>query len=362
MRFLSNLLGTGSQRTSTSSTATSTPVLPANVQAARDDLLTRTQAFAAAPYQQYTGERVAGFTPDQLAGMQTARDVATSGGQLAQLTPDLVRRGVSATESMATRLPDTDIQAYMNPYVEGVLDPMLRDIADRSAAERLRLGQRAAGSGSFGGSRQAIAEGELERGTQRTMAEESAKQRSAAYMSALDQFRRDQAVIPALYQSALGQLGAGQEQIGRRLTGEVAPMLQIGGMEQAYNQANLDVARRDFEEQRDYPLRGIEVLRNALSLAPQSLGIGSTGTTTQEVSRPGPSPLSQITGAALNLPSFINAGRDIGSLFGGGSPGSASNPYTGSTPYTNNPSYLGFGNVSGPVSTSSAGASNNWLQ
>ena len=323
-KSIGNLFGGGRQNTATTTNTISTPVLPSNVQGARDDLLARTQAFAATPYQQYTGARVAGFTPDQLTGMQTARDVAASGGQLAQLTPDLVRRGVAATEGMATRLPDTDIQAYMNPYVEGVLDPMLRDIADRSAAERLRLGQRAAGSGSFGGSRQAIAEGELERGTQRTMAEEAAKQRSAAYMSALDQFRKDQAAIPGLYAAALQQLGAGQEQIGRRLTGEVAPMLQVGGMQQALEQANLDVARRDFEEQRDYPLRGIEVLRNALSLAPQSLGIGSTGTTTQQVSAPGANMLAQITGTALNIPKFIDVGKDIGSLFGGG--GGTGNP------------------------------------
>jgi hypothetical protein len=330
-KSIGNLFGGGKQNTATTTNTTSTPVLPSNVQGARDDLLARTQAFAATPYQQYTGARVAGFTPDQLTGMQTARDVAASGGQLAQLTPDLVRRGVAATEGMATRLPDTDIQAYMNPYVEGVLDPMLRDIADRSAAERLRLGQRAAGSGSFGGSRQAIAEGELERGTQRTMAEEAAKQRSAAYMSALDQFRKDQAAIPGLYAAALGQLGAGQEQIGRRLTGEVAPMLQVGGMQQALEQANLDVARRDFEEQRDYPLRGIEVLRNALSLAPQTLGIGSTGTTTQQQTAPGPNLLAQITGTALNIPSFINVGKDIGSLFGGGS-GTSTVANSGYTP------------------------------
>ena len=320
-KSIGNLFG-GGTKTATTTNTTSTPVLPENVRNTRDDLLTRTQAFAATPYQQYTGNRVADFTADQLAGMQTARDVAASGGQLAQLTPDLVRRGVAATESMATRLPDTDIQAYMNPYVEGVLDPMLRDIADRSAAERLRLGQRSAGSGSFGGSRQAIAEGELERGTQRTMAEEAAKQRSAAYMSALDQFRKDQAAIPGLYGAALGQLGAGQEQIGRRLTGEVAPMLQVGGMQQALEQANLDVARRDFEEQRDYPLRGIEVLRNALSLSPQSLGIGSTGTATATSTSPGANMLAQITGTALNIPKFISVGKDIGSLFsstGGGS-------------------------------------------
>ena len=306
-RILSGLFGGG--RTTTSSSSTTTPTLPTNVQGAQTDLIDRVRAFAATPYQEYTGQRIAEFTPDQLAGFQSARDIAARSGELSQLTPGLVQRGVTATEGLATRLPDTDIEAYMNPYVEGVLDPMLRDIAERSAAERLRLGQQSARTGSFGGSRQAIAESELERGTQRTMAEEAAKQRAAAYTQAVNEFRRDQAAIPGLYAAALGQLGTGQQQNAGRLATEMAPMLQVGGMQQALEQAGLDVARRDFEEQRDFPLRGIEVLRSALSLAPQVLGIGSSGTSTSTA--PGPSPLSQLAGVGLQIPSLMSGGSGM---------------------------------------------------
>ena len=309
MSFFRNIFGGG--RTTTSSSSTTTPTLPANVQGAQTDLIDRVRAFAATPYQEYTGQRIAEFTPDQLAGFRSARDIAARSGELSQLTPGLVQRGVTATEGLATRLPDTDIEAYMNPYVEGVLDPMLRDIADRSAAERLRLGQQSARTGSFGGSRQAIAEGELERGTQRTMAEEAAKQRAAAYTQAVNEFRRDQAAIPSLYAAALGQLGTGQQQNAGRLATEMAPMLQVGGMQQALEQAGLDVERRDFEEQRDFPLRGIEVLRNALSLSPQVLGIGSSGTTTSTSDRPAPSPFSQIVGAGLQIPSLMSGGSGM---------------------------------------------------
>ena len=306
-RIFSGLFGGG--RTTTSSSSTTTPTLPANVQGAQTDLIERVRAFAATPYQEYTGQRIAEFTPDQLAGFQSARDIAARSGELSQLMPGLVQRGVTATEGLATRLPDTDIQAYMNPYVEGVLDPMLRDIADRSAAERLRLGQQSARTGSFGGSRQAIAEGELERGTQRTMAEEAAKQRAAAYTQAVNEFRRDQAAIPGLYAAALGQLGAGQQQNTGRLAAEMAPMLQVGGMQQALEQAGLDVERRDFEERRDFPLRGIEVLRSALSLSPQVLGIGSSGTRTS--TEPGPSPFSQLVGAGLQIPNLMSGGSGM---------------------------------------------------
>jgi hypothetical protein len=69
----------------------------------------------------------------------------------------------------------------MSPYTQGVIDPMVRAIEERAAKERLALGQQSARTGSFGGSRQAIAESELSRGTQRNIAETTATERAKAY-------------------------------------------------------------------------------------------------------------------------------------------------------------------------------------
>ena len=306
MSLLGDLFGTGKQTTST------TPQVPADVEAARKDLLARAQAFAAEPFPLYNQPQTAGFTPDQLAGFDTTRDLAAQSGALGALTPGLIQQGISAARGLATTLPETDIAAYMSPYTEAVIDPTIRDIEERAARERLRLGQQSARTGSFGGSRQAIAEGELERGTQRNIAEQSALQRQQAYNQALQQFRLDQQRIPELYSSAIGQVGAGLNQVAGRFGTEVNPILQIGGAQQALDQRNLDVLRRSFEEERDYPLRGIDVLRGSLGLSSQNLGIG------EQQSRPGANTLGSILGGLTQLPNAISGAQTLGKFFGFG--------------------------------------------
>jgi hypothetical protein len=301
-KALGNLFGTGKKTTTTTTNTSSTPTLPSEVEAARRDLFERSRQFADQGFQPYDQPRIAGFTLDQLAGFQRAREISDASGALAPLTSELTREGVDASRRFAVGLPDVDIQAYMSPYTEAALEPALRDIMERSAQERMRLGQQAARTGAFGGSRQAIAEAELERSTGRNIGELSAKERANAYNNALAQFRLDQQRIPQLYAGALGMVGTGQEQNEARLRSEVAPLVQIGGAQQALSQAELDFARQQFEEQRDYPLRGIEVLRGNLGLPSTSLGIGSTGTTTATQTAPGPNVLGQILGTATMLP------------------------------------------------------------
>jgi len=311
MSIFGDLFGTGKQTTTT----TAAPQVPADVAAARQDLLGRAQRVAAEPFPRYNLPRVAGFTPDQATAFQTTRDIAGASGALSSLTPELTREGIAASRGLAQRLPDVNLQEYMSPYMQGVLDPAIRDIEERAARERLRLGQQAARTGSFGGSRQAIAEGELERGTQRTIGEESARQRAAAYNQAIAQFREDQTRIPGLYSGALSQLGTGLTQTGGRLGTEVNPLLQIGGLQQALGQQNLDALRQAFTEERDYPLRGIEVLRGALGITPSSLGVGET----RQVSQPGANVLGSVIGGVTQVPQFLKGAQALGSFFGFGS-------------------------------------------
>lgn len=309
MSWLSDLFGTGRQ---TTTQATNVQV-PADVEAARRDLMTRAQVFANEPFPRYNQPQIAGFTPDQLTAFQTTRNIAGQSGALSALTPELVQQGVAATRSLARTLPETDLQPYMSPYTQAVLEPAIRDIEERAARSRLALGQQAARTGSFGGSRQAIAESELERGTQRTIGEESARQRALAYNQALQQFREDQSRIPQLYAGALSQLGTGLQQTTGRLAAEVNPLLQTGGQQQALGQANLDVLRRAFEEERDYPLRGIDVLRGALGLSSQNLGIGATQSTQQ----PGANVLGTILGTVAAAPQIIKGGQTAYNLLFG---------------------------------------------
>ena len=311
---LSSNLGVGPQQ----SQRITTPTTPASTAGAREELISRTRGFAAEPFQPYVDaqgnpiQRVAGFTPDQQRAFESTRGLATQAGGLSALTPDLTQQAIAATRGVATTLPQTDLSGYMSPYTQAVLDPAIRDIEERAAKERLRLGQQSARTGSFGGSRQAIAESELERGTQRNIADVSAQQRAQAYNQALDQFRKDQQNIPALYAGMQSQLGTGLQQTQGALGSMVNPLLATGGLQQARSQAELDVMRQQFEEERDYPLRGISALRSTLGLPTQTLGIGAQQTETL----PGRDIFSALTGAISQGPAFLQQLREFGGATG----------------------------------------------
>ena len=311
---LTALFGIGPKTTS----SVATPTTPQSVVDTREELLARTRGFAAEPFQPYVDaqgnliNRVAEFTPDQLRAFQATRGLAEQAGGLSALTPGLTTQGISATTDLATTLPQTDLSGYMSPYTQAVLDPAIRDIEERAAKARLALGQQSARTGSFGGSRQAIAESELERGTQRNIGDISAQERAKAYNQALDQFRKDQEKIPALYAAAQGQLGTGLTQTQNALGSMVNPLLSTGGLQQARDQAELDVMRQQFEEERDYPLRGISALRSTLGLPTSTLGIG-----TQQIdTAPGRDIFSALTGTIAQGPKFLEQLRAFGSSLG----------------------------------------------
>ena len=310
--------------------------------------------YANQPYSAYGGPRVAGFTPSQDWAVANTKNIATSGGnlfnQLAGATQasiagrptDTVRglaadsaglatAGNQAISGLAGLFPDADIARYMNPYTDAVLDPALADIARRSATQATDLRSNAVRTGSFGGSRNALAQQELERNTMGEMGRLSANERAKAFTEAADQYRKDQAAIPALYAAGQALNRGGIEQAGQaagyeaqglgliqsllgqnaaRLSSEVNPLLATGGLEQALNQANIDASYGDFREQRDWGARGIDALRNALGVGGPATG--ATSSTTQ--TSPTGNPIGQVIGATTGLLGSLGGVQGVANL------------------------------------------------
>ena len=367
------------------------------------DFFRRTQEFAKQPYTPYGGAREAGFTPDQLAAFEAARGVggragelygqmatelgasripaniaqmqqlaggvagvvpgsealmpgmttaAQQSGALAGMAPGLLQQTVPGTMALAQTLPNVDLQAYMNPYVEAVLAPALEDVARRSALERNALRAQQARTGAFGGSRGAIAEQELERNVMGEMGRLSANERARAFNEAAAQFRLDQQRIPELYSAALGQIGMGQQLqrgaleaanqalagrsavqaqglTGQQALGNIAaaeaqrqgmlqnlagqnlgllqtqvnPLLATGGLQQALSQSALDRAYQDYIERRDWDTRGLAAQQRALGISAASQPISSTST----VNPPNANPYGQVIGGTLGVLSALGS-------------------------------------------------------
>lgn len=335
----------------------------------------------------------AGIVPGSNALLPASSDAAGRAGDLAMTGASMVPGALSTISNLGTYFPDAPINDYMNPYVQSVLDPALQDIARRTALTQNQLRSQSAKTGSFGGSRTGVAEGELERNTMQEMGRLSAEQRAAAFKNASDEWRRDQTMLPSLLKSGQDYItGAQGQQRGaidatnaalsgrsavqqQGLTGQQAitnvgnienqrygalqtlmdanknllgtqaePLLKSGTLQQALSQAELDKNYQDFLERRDWELHKIPYLTAALNVNPAALGASTSGTSTSTGTVPGPSPFQQILGGTLGAVGTLGGGNlfsGLGGIFSGG--GASTNPILSDSGSFGNLPYLAAG-------------------
>lgn len=95
---------------------------------------------------------------------------------------------------------------YMNPYIDGVLDPTLREIKQESRRQQNDIGSTAAMSGAFGDARHGIAEGENFEKTNQAISDAT----NQAYSQGFDRAAAErQAAIERLGTGAQGLMGVG---------------------------------------------------------------------------------------------------------------------------------------------------------
>ena len=168
-------------------TTTSTSVDPQQM-AIFKDLYDEGKSIYQTPFQAFTGEGVAKFTPDQLFIQDQARDMYDKSmgynprfsiNRLANQDAPQVNpfTGTATTGSATTgsateidrniirdvtprSLLDVNIGDYQNPFTEQVIDNTLEDLNDARQMQIQRDQDQAIGRGAFGGSRSALLESE----------------------------------------------------------------------------------------------------------------------------------------------------------------------------------------------------------
>ena len=88
-----------------------------------------------------------------------------------------VGQGIAGAQ--AAGFDPTSYQQFMDPFMEDVIARTQADIADKGAQQQLQAQASAAGSGAFGGSRQAILQGQIAADTMDQQARTGAQLRSA---------------------------------------------------------------------------------------------------------------------------------------------------------------------------------------
>lgn len=250
-------------------------------------VLSNQQAVAGNPYPTYTSPRVAGFTPDQEAGMEATRAAAGAyqpGLAAAQGTVGAlagVRPSASASPwlSRAGVTSASQVRQYMDPYQDLVVD-RIGELGARNLTERLlpAIGDQFVGAGGYGGTRQAEEIGRAVRDTQESISAEQNRALSVGYQGALGAAGTDLTRFGALAQTAGGlaesdvrsglAVGDAQsrmaEQAQRLALNGAGALQQVGQQQQAMDQKNLDVGYEDFLRQQGWDQSRIDNLVKTL--------------------------------------------------------------------------------------------------
>lgn len=242
-----------------------------DIQAYREGLLADVQEFIqneiALGYSPGTDYRIADLTGAEKSAL------AASNLGIGAYMPFLTQ-GESAIASAQQGLQGI---GSFNPYEEQVVQQSLADIGRQGQMERNRLRADAVGAGAFGGSRQGVAEQELNRNVLQEMGRTSGNLRSAGFNEMMN--RRLQG------SELLGKLGVQQAGIGelaQNLTSsQIQNALTAGGVARGVDQSILDAVRMSNQARLSYPMQMYGFLSDIYAGVPTSQSTITAGTAPQ---------------------------------------------------------------------------------
>jgi hypothetical protein len=298
-------------------------------------LISRANAIAAEPYQAYGGPRVAGFTPDTQNAFNLTRQAANAyQGPLSQalgLTGEAVGPGSGGLSAASPFISAAGgnypgaVSRYMDPYVGNVINRAKLE-ANRNYTENIlpALDAKFTSGGQYGSSAMAREANRAARDVTEGLQSQADAALSQAYTSGANIFGQDQARQLGLAQLS-GQLGAADQEAKLKGAAQLGVLGQasqdmglkgagaldtIGQLQQGQQQKNLDLAYKDFLEQKNYPRETIDWMSSVIRGMPAP--VSSTTTSTGPANTYQPSPLAQLGGTAAGFAGLLKMLGDEG--------------------------------------------------
>lgn len=276
------------------------------------------QDIAAKPLVQYGGPTVAAPGALSTQGWDMLAGGANAGADSFGAASDLFKGVGAAGPSYVTpgMLKDTDLSAYMNPYIDQVENRALDALGRTTTSQLQGNASKALASKSFGGSRGAIvdavtrgesarAAGDLSAGLRKSGFDTAAGLATAdinrGLQGALANQGEDQSLRQGQLAAAGGLGGLGANEISGLLQ-KFAGMSAGGKEQQAGSQALLDADKAKFDEAQGYDLERLNILLSSLGMSPYGKTQSTTGT--QTAAQAGPDWASAGLGALSLLSSF----------------------------------------------------------
>ena len=237
------------------------------------EMLGRGQALAGLPYQGFMGPLTAGESGLQQQAFQ---------GLGALQTPTAQQTTYDPMSFTAAGMPEQ----FMSPYIQGALQPQYDAARRQSEIQAQNLQSQYGKAGAYGGSRQGIAETELQRGLLDRMSGITGKGYQDAFTAAQNQFNTEQDQ----------QMAAANQ--AQRYGLDVLREQQTGGATQRGIESQgiaADIAQ--FEQERDYDKNNTLFMQSLLQGLPLE---------TQSYSYVEPSGLQTLAGGATDIQSILD--------------------------------------------------------
>jgi len=283
----------------------------------------------------FSAQQLAGLSEGQKSAIQAATQGVGSYQPYLQKGSEAIGQGIGALgaglgtvgsaigQAGQADFTPTDYQQFMNPFMEDVIQQQYQDIADQGVQQQNQLAANAVGSGAFGGSRQAIAQGEIAANVLDQQARTGSQLRSAGFQQAQNlaqqqaQQQLRQAQLTGQLGQTTGQLGqtigqlgtatAGLGQLGQQMgVQDINSLLGIGGLQQQTSQQALDVARANDLARQSLPYQQVGFMSDIFR------GVPALQQTTSRTTSPPPSTTSQMLGlaqAGIGAYGLMNQGK-----------------------------------------------------
>lgn len=284
---------------SETSTVTSQQTLDPFIRDALQRNVMAAQQVSQLPYQPYSGPRVAGFRPAE----QQAFDIAQQ-AVAGRVGSQQLAGATQAAQQAAAFGPEQfqqNVAGFMSPYQQNVIDATMARLskarAERDAATKAQL----AASRAFGNTRRGVYEAQLAAEQDLNTAQTLAN----LYQQGYGQAAGLAAGLPGQRLEASQQLAALAPQALAQEQAYAGMLGGVGQQQRQMAQQNLELAYRDFLEQRGYPVEQLRILQSGLQGLPAV-------TSTQETST---QPGDGFLGGAANIVGILGGLQKLGIKF-----------------------------------------------
>ena len=204
-------------------------------------------------YQTYEGPRIAGFTPEEQAAMTGIAGLIGTGKQYFDPATQYAK-------GLGEQFTANTAQQYMSPYQQSVIDVEKRKAREDFEQTMQGIGAKAVGAGGYGGSRQAVIEGEAIGDLGQRLGDIQSIGQQQAFDDARKAFEAQKA-RERTAGSALASLG---QQAPQQALKEFTALSGVGEAGRGMEQSKMDLAYKDFLERQGFAGDALEEYKSSL--------------------------------------------------------------------------------------------------